>query len=120
MMKRFGVEVENKSYKEINISNLKKYEGQEVIVEGDFSGASFFFLAAAICKSKIKIKGLNLDSKQGDKSFIYLLEEMGCKLNIHEGISIEGNELNSIDVDLQDTPDLLPPIAIAAALREHS
>ena len=116
MMSEFGVNVVNKNYKQIIIPSGKKYSGREITVEGDYSSASFFFLAAAICKSKVTISGLRTDTKQGDNAFLNLIEKMGCKVSqTKDKISVEGGELAAIEQDMSNIPDLMPPMAIAAA-----
>jgi 3-phosphoshikimate 1-carboxyvinyltransferase len=116
MMSEFGIDVVNKNYKEIFIGSGKKYAAREITIEGDYSSASFFFLAAAICKSKVTIKGLRTDTKQGDKAFLNLIEKMGCKVSqTKDKISAEGGELAAIEQDMSNIPDLMPPMAIAAA-----
>ena len=116
MMSEFGINVINKNYKEIIVPGRKKYSAKEITIEGDYSSASFFFLAAAICKSKVTIRGLRGDTRQGDKVFLNLIEKMGCKVSETEDkISVEGGELSAIEQDMSNIPDLVPPMAIVAA-----
>ena len=116
MMSEFGIDAANKNYKQIIIPGGKKYSAREITIEGDYSSASFFFLAAAICKSKVTIKGLRGDTRQGDKIFLNLIKTMGCKVSETEDkICVQGQELAAIEQDMSNTPDLVPPMAIAAA-----
>lgn len=116
MMREFGAQAENRDYKQIKIFNDKKYSPREITIEGDYSSASFFFLAGAICNSKVIVRGLNPDTKQGDKAFLALLEKMGCVISTTaEGVCIRGKELRAIEQDMSNLPDLVPPLAIAAA-----
>ncbi|HEW79946.1 MAG TPA: 3-phosphoshikimate 1-carboxyvinyltransferase [Phycisphaerales bacterium] len=116
MMSEFGVEAQNNDYKKIIIPNNKKYLGKEITIEGDYSSASFFFLAGAICKAKVTVSGLSPDTKQGDKAFLSLLEKMGCGVSVtDEGICTQGEKLDAIEQDMSDLPDLVPPLAIAVA-----
>lgn len=116
LMRGFGASVKNSEYTEIAIPARQHYSAQELCVEGDYSSAAFFFLAAAICRSRIAVQGLNLDTRQGDKKFLELLEAMGCSVSKGpESIGVEGNDLRAIQVNMADVPDLVPPIAIAAA-----
>ncbi len=115
MMSRFGIDAENNNYKEIKIPTGQKYTGCEIDIEGDFSSASFFFLAAGICKVKVAVSGLAVDTKQGDRAFLELMEKMGCSVSqTEDGFCVEGKELKSISCDMSDIPDLVPPAAIAA------
>ncbi len=116
MMSEFGAEAVNKNYKQITVPAGKKYSAREMTIEGDYSSASFFFLAAAICKTKVTISGLRTDTKQGDKVFLNLIEKMGCKVTeSKDKISVRGGNLTAIEQDMSNIPDLVPPIAIAAA-----
>lgn len=116
MMSAFGVTAENTDYKEINIPNDKKYSAQKMTIEGDYSSVSFFFLAAAITKAKVLVLSLNPDTKQGDKEFLSLIEKMGCDISTAgDGICVQGQGLAAIDQDMSNIPDLVPPMAVAAA-----
>jgi 3-phosphoshikimate 1-carboxyvinyltransferase len=115
MMAEFGIKVKNNNYKQIEIPQ-GRYSAREITIEGDYSSASFFFLAAAICKSKVTVRGLRTDTKQGDKAFLTLLEKMGCRVSeTSNGICIQGQKLTAIEQDMSDLPDLVPPLAIACA-----
>lgn len=115
MMAEFGVKAENKNYKQIEIPK-GRYSAREITIEGDYSSASFFFLAGAVCKAKVTVKGLRADTKQGDKAFVALMERMGCSVSeTGKEICIQGGELSGIEQDMSDLPDLVPPLAIACA-----
>ncbi len=119
MMSEFGVTAENKKYKQITVAAGQKYKGIEIIIEGDYSSASFFFLAAAVCKSKVTVSGLRKNTRQGDKEFINLLEKMGCKVFQKDNkVIVEGGRLNAITEDMSNIPDLVPPTAIACAFAD--
>jgi 3-phosphoshikimate 1-carboxyvinyltransferase len=119
MMSEFGVQTENKKYKQIIIPPGQKYKGSDMIIEGDYSSASFFFLAAAVCKSKVTVSGLRKNTKQGDIEFINLLEKMGCDVFQKDNkVIIEGGQLNAIVQDMSNIPDLVPPMAIACAFAD--
>ncbi|MCK4752262.1 MAG: 3-phosphoshikimate 1-carboxyvinyltransferase [Planctomycetes bacterium] len=119
MMAEFGVKAVNNNYKQIIIPNDEKYTAREIKIEGDYSSASFFFLAAAICKTKVTVKGLNPNTKQGDKGFLTLIEKMGCKVSeADDRICVEGSNMHAIEQDMSNLPDLVPPLAIAAAFAE--
>ncbi|MGD0078535.1 MAG: 3-phosphoshikimate 1-carboxyvinyltransferase [Sedimentisphaerales bacterium] len=116
MMREFGVQAQNHNYKQVLIPNGKKYSAKDITIEGDYSSASFFFLAGAICKSKVTVAGLNPGSKQGDKAFLDLMKKMGCVVSLTaDGVCIEGKPLNAIEQDMSNLPDMVPPLAIAAA-----
>ena len=116
MMSLFGVDATNDAYKQINIPAGQAYAARDMRVEGDYSSASFFFLAAAICKCMVTVTGLNPDTRQGDREFLTLMGQMGCDVSVSgTDVCVQGNPLSSIELDMSDMPDLVPPAAIAAA-----
>ena len=117
MMKKFGVQVKNNHYQEFLIKTGQRYKAQKCQVEGDYSSASYFFAAAAICPSKITVKGLNINSAQGDKYFLNLLTKMGCSVRKKKKeITVIGKEnLKSIKVDMRDYPDIVQSLSIVAS-----
>ncbi|MBN1796202.1 MAG: 3-phosphoshikimate 1-carboxyvinyltransferase [Sedimentisphaerales bacterium] len=118
MAAEFGIQTQNINYKKFVIPN-GRYKGRTIKIEGDYSSASFFMLAAAICKSKVTITNLRADTKQGDSEFITLMEKMGSVITRNgDKVIIEGKSLKAIQQDMSDVPDLVPPAAIACAFAE--
>ncbi len=118
MMSDFGVEANNKDFKQIDIPG-GEYSGRTIKIEGDYSSASFFFLAGAVCGSKVTVSNLWTDTKQGDRAFVDLTEQMGCGIERSgRQVTIEGRGLKAIERDMSDIPDLVPPAAIACAFAE--
>jgi 3-phosphoshikimate 1-carboxyvinyltransferase len=72
MMKYFGVDVENEDYKEFRIKLGQQYQPRNYKVEGDWSGASFLLVAAAIA-GKVRVENLQISSSQADKAIINAL-----------------------------------------------
>jgi 3-phosphoshikimate 1-carboxyvinyltransferase len=116
MMADFGATAVNHGYRTIEVAAPQPYRGREYLVEGDFSSASFLFLVAAVLGSTVRVEGLNRASAQGDKRFLDLLERMGCRV-AWDGTAVEvtGGDLTGIEEDMSDVPDLVPPLAVAAA-----
>ena len=132
IMAKFGVVVDNNSYikhddcnkgvKACEVSHFKlnpqKYIATDYIVEGDYSSASYLLSAIAILGGNAKILNLFKDSKQGDKLILNILKDFGADIIINEDsveISSDGN-LNGIEVDLSNAPDLLITVAMLGAL----
>jgi 3-phosphoshikimate 1-carboxyvinyltransferase len=116
MMADFGVTSVNHGYKTIDVAAPQTYRARDYLVEGDFSSASFLFLVAAVLGSTVRVEGLNQHSVQGDKRFLDLIERMGCTV-VWDGSAVEvtGGDLVGIEEDMSDVPDLVPPLAVAAA-----
>lgn len=119
VMQRFGVEVEHEGYTHFRVSGGQKYQPGNYAVEPDCSQAGYFWAAAAISGSEIKVLGINQDSDQGDLGFIHVLEKMGCQLDFSaDGITVIGGPLKALTVDMGDMPDLVPTLAVVAAFAE--
>ncbi len=118
MMAEFGAAAERDGYRQARFPAGNPYRGRVLTVEGDYSSASFFFLAAAICGTAVTVSGLSADTRQGDRGFLELLERMGCAVaESPAGIRVEGAGagLKAVEQDMDSMPDLVPPIAVAAA-----
>jgi len=95
------------------IKGGQKYKPMEIIIPSDWSSAAFPLVAAAITKSNVLLKGLDLEDIQGDKQIIEYLRKMGADITIEEqGIRIKGKELVGCELDLNQTPDALPAVSI--------
>jgi 3-phosphoshikimate 1-carboxyvinyltransferase len=82
-------------------------------VPGDYSSAAFPMAAASLVESKITIKNLDVDDEQGDKEIINIINRMGGAIKQRKNsVTIEGPfDLEGIEVDCRDTPDIVPVIA---------
>lgn len=118
MMGLFGVSLQNRDYKEIEFEQ-KTYQARDLQVEGDFSSACFFLVAAAITGSRVSIGNLNRNSCQGDRVIVEHLAAMGCNYSWKDRtLTLKGAELKAIETSMMDTPDMLPSLAVAAACAE--
>jgi 3-phosphoshikimate 1-carboxyvinyltransferase len=114
VLKRHGVEVENLDYSEFSIASGQVYKGINTYAEGDWSGAAFVLVAAAIA-GEICLKGIDNNSTQGDKQIVNVLK--ACGAFVEEGdneISVKKEALNAFEFDATDVPDLFPPLVSLA------
>ena len=119
-MKEFGVEVQTEVPCRYRVKGNQCYRGMSCRIEGDVSSASYFFLAAALCRGKIRVENINSHSLQGDIGFLDLLEDSGCVVNRKgNGVELTGRPLSGGDrvFDLKDMPDMVPTLAVLSALR---
>ncbi|WP_329380220.1 3-phosphoshikimate 1-carboxyvinyltransferase [Anaerofustis butyriciformans] len=101
MLDKFGIEIENKDYKEFIIKGNQEYKAMDYTVEGDYSQAAFF-LSANYIGNDIDIKGLDENSLQGDKEILKWLEVLK-------------NDENKV-IDATNCPDIIPILTVCAAL----
>lgn len=118
-IKDFGVEIINNNYEEFIIKGNQIYKSIDYRVEGDYSQAAFFFCADAL-SSNIVLNDLKLDSLQGDKEVIDILQRMGLKLNNKDDglIGSASLGLKSTIIDGSQCPDIIPVVSLVAALSE--
>jgi 3-phosphoshikimate 1-carboxyvinyltransferase len=119
VMEELGVEVKRNGYDQFSVARGQIYRAGSYKVETDCSQAGYFWAAAAITGSKIKVKGTSHKTRQGDVRLTQLFENMGCKIN-HEtdGISVTGRSLTAITADMADMPDMVPTLAVVAAFAD--
>ena len=121
VMNQFNVTAHRISDQEYKVPGNQRYVAGEYVVEPDLSNAGYFWAAGAITGSEIGVDNIQMTSLQGDLKQIQILEKMGCSLNIGKNsVAVKGKPVNSpplkgVDVDMSDTPDAVPAIAVVAA-----
>lgn len=110
----YGVEIINKDYKKFLIKGGQKYHPVNIYSEGDWSGAAFVLVAAAIA-GEINLKGIDINSTQGDKRIVDVLKDCGAIITEGDNeISVKKAELKAFEFDATDVPDLFPPLVSLA------
>lgn len=110
ILKDFGVDISNESYKRFFIKGNQQIKSSKHIIEGDWSGAAFHLVGAAI-SGEVKIHGLNPNSLQADKAILKALGQCGAEVIVMEDfIEVKKLELNSFSFDATDCPDLFPSL----------
>ncbi|HDP94852.1 MAG TPA: 3-phosphoshikimate 1-carboxyvinyltransferase [Candidatus Aminicenantes bacterium] len=115
----FGIQVANQDYRLFRVRPNQVYSPAEVAVEGDWSSASFFLVAAALA-GRIEMSGLNPASRQADKGITAALEMCGAQVKWTGGIlGVRKSKLRGFTFDATQSPDLFPPL-VALALNCYS
>ena len=94
-----------------------RYVGTTYAIEPDASAASYFLALAAIHPgSRVTVKGIGSHSLQGDADFADVLRRMGADVrqSADETTVTGPPQLNGIDADLSDMPDVAQTLAVAA------
>jgi 3-phosphoshikimate 1-carboxyvinyltransferase len=112
---RHGIRYEASSdFTHYKVFGGQSYQGHEVTIPGDFSTATFFFVAGSIIDGDIDLLGLDMNDPQGDKRVVSYLKEMGARIDIEKDrIRVRAGSLKGVELDLGDTPDALPAMAVA-------
>ena len=105
---------------EVWVKGGQSYKPLDTYIEGDFSSASFFFVAAAIHGTEVTVEGLDKNSTQGDKEILNILEKMGCSIEWNGmAVTVKGpDKLKGGVFDLNAIPDTLPALSVVAAFAE--
>ena len=99
----------------VTILEGDNYFNNSYDVEGDYSQAAFFLVLAAL-GFKIKLKGLNNSSWQGDFKIIEFLENLGATFKFEDDyLVLDKVNLKPNTLDLIDHPDLFLPLAVFAS-----
>ena len=110
----------NKDYTRFEIPGRQSYHPFSEQIPGDFSSACFPMVAAAVTGGGIKIGNLDFNDTQGDRKVVDFMEQMGAKIvRTADGLEVKpGTKLHAVELDLNDTPDALPILSVAAACAE--
>lgn len=135
MVRDFGIVVKE-TERGFVIPGNQTYRAMDTEVEGDYSNAAFWMVAAA-GGSDLTITGLRGDSAQGDRRAAAILETAGAVVTcgdcsyseierkVQDGtlgeeerilsFVIRGEGLAGVDVDCRDIPDIVPILSVGAA-----
>jgi 3-phosphoshikimate 1-carboxyvinyltransferase len=107
------IQFEQNGLEWFKIKGNQSYTAFDRQIPADFSTATFALCAAVITQSEILIRGLDFSDHQGDKKVFEFVEKMGVEL-VHKpnGVLVIGKPLAGIDIDMNDTPDALPALAV--------
>ncbi len=87
-------------------------------VEGDWSSASYFLALGAV-SGEVEIGNVNPESLQGDKIILSFLRDMGALVEVNNNsVRVRKSKLKAIRADLSECIDLLPTMAVLAAIAE--
>ena len=100
-LRRFGVQI-FPTEQGWRIPGAQHFRPQKVAVESDYSQAGFYCAAKGL-GSALEIRGLAPDSAQGDRVILQQCEQLA--------------DPGEVTLDVSQCPDLVPPLAVYAALR---
>ena len=111
-----GVQYENTGLRQFTIAGGQHYKSFKETIAADFSSATFFLCAAALCGEDVSILGLDFADSQPDKAVADYLRQMGADIQLNgRKVKINAAPLKGVEIDMNQTPDALPAIAVTAA-----
>ena len=113
------IEYENQQMRRFKIKGNQSYKAFEADVPADFSSATFFLCAAALLADEVTLLGLDFADSQPDKAVVDYLNAMGADINIEpNSVTVKAGPLKGAQIDMNETPDALPAMAVTAAFAE--
>jgi len=117
-LEQFGIKVEfSHDLREFEVGK-QTFEPAKYRVEGDWSSASYLLALGAVA-GEVKVENINPASWQGDKVILNFLRDMGASVKTNrDSVTVRKSRLNAIRADLSDCIDLLPTMAVLAAVAD--
>ena len=85
-------------------------------VEADWSSAAFFLSLGALSPTGVTVRGLNPESRQGDRRILELLADFGAEIIPSEdAVTVRRGCLHGLRIDASAIPDLVPVLSAVAA-----
>ncbi len=115
-MKKFNVNVEAEIPYKKYIINPQNYKSTTFAVPSDFSSLALLLSASVLLGENLSIEMTMGDMPQADEAIIDILEKMGVVVTLDKNvIKIKSpKKLDGGKFDLNDSPDLVPAVAILA------
>ena len=117
----FGVEA-TETAAGYRVPGGQRYERDDPYpVPGDFSSMSYLLAAGAVAADDAVVVAGAYPSAQGDSAIVDVLERMGADISWDREageITVRRSDLSGVEVDVGDTPDLLPTIAVLGAVAD--
>lgn len=118
-----GAEVRTDStspYIEMTRRLIEEYaaRAKDFEIERDWSAAAFWYEYVALYGGEITLRGLSMDSLQGDRAAVNVFEPLGVLSTLHPPyihLTKRTDDFilpRAIDVDFTDIPDLYPAVAL--------
>lgn len=116
-MKHFGFSANWRGDSEIVIDKRQDVSkgALALTLEGDWSNAAVYMVAAAL-SGTLQIKGLDLNSVQGDKAILSVLSQAGVEMVVKDKVITVMHTRNILPFHFNaaHAPDLVPPLAVLA------
>ena len=116
-LEQSGITIRREVENVYEIPGAQHYQAMSGKLQGDWSQAAVLFCAGAL-GSDIRIQGLSRNTTQGDAAILADLEQMGARVLEDDGICVQGGNLHGVDLDMRDTPDIAPMLALVCQMAE--
>ena len=115
MLRRFGARIDRTANGFEIGAERSTPPPRELAVEGDWSNAAAFLVSGAL-GGKVTVKNLAPDSLQPDRAVVDILRNFGAQVEVDgDAVSAAPGTPQCATVDVSESPDLLPVLAVLAA-----
>ena len=116
-LKTFGVHSKQEGENDYSVDGKQDYKSPgSAEIEGDWSNAAFLLAAGALGGS-VQVNGLSVTSLQGDRAICELLSGFGANVRTDDAnITVSAGNMHGMDIDVSETPDLFPVLAVVASV----
>jgi 3-phosphoshikimate 1-carboxyvinyltransferase len=121
VMRAFGARADWQGSDALHVRAGARYRGRRYSVEADASSAAYPLCAAAIAGGRVRVEGIDPNTRQPDVGIVALLEQMGCRAERGpDWIEVRGpaGKLTGIDADMNELPDAVLALAVVALFAE--
>jgi 3-phosphoshikimate 1-carboxyvinyltransferase len=113
------IKYQNNDFNKVQIYGNQKYSSFEKTIPSDWSSATFVIALAVMIGDNIIIKDLDPEDSQADRYVLDYLNDMGAEIKIvGNNITISKSKLHGCELDLNNTPDALPAMAVLGCYAE--
>lgn len=117
---QFGIVIEQREDAFIIAGGQSYQAPEQAVVEGDWSNGAFWLCAGAFSADGIECCRLNMQSLQGDKAVVDILEAFGAVVEKKDQAvfvkKVEKGTLRGLTIDAEQIPDLVPILSVVASV----
>jgi 3-phosphoshikimate 1-carboxyvinyltransferase len=115
MLREIGIEIEITNNL-IHVRGHEDFDSQPFTIPADYSSMAFFIVAGALNNNSIELLNVNDQYIQADSAIVEIIKQFGgIVVKSDNKIDVTSNGLKAIDIDLENSPDLFPIVAVLAA-----
>ncbi len=103
VLEKFGIQVACSGPRSFRIPGRQHFQARNLTIEADWSQAAFWYAARAM-GHPVELAGMDPGSTQGDRAVT--------------GFSMDLAQSGPVSLDVSQCPDLVPPLAAMAAVRQ--
>jgi len=116
--RKVGLQYENvdNKHEHYTFPGNKPPQAFDAEIPFEWSAPAYPLLAAILTPaSEITVRGMNWEDPYGDKQVISVLQDMGADITIDgNSLTARTSKLHGIEIDMNNLPDQVPTIAVAA------